>query len=115
MSRHPYQTPEAHEVLSGAAMRAPLRDLSCPYNDRDVVGHQPEQLLHYGSVRSFARNEREASRRCSGGDADLSTRCHSLAAGYWNPPTTGRQQARQRILAVIVAFMLAAALAHVGW
>jgi len=33
---------------------------------------------------------------------------------YWNPPTSERQHARQRVLAVIVAFILAAMLAQ-GW
>lgn len=115
MSRHPYRAPEAHEVLSGAAMRAPLRGLSCSHRDRDVAGRQPEQPRHHGSVRSFGRDEGEGSWPCSTEDADLWPRGHSLAADYWNPPTTGRQRARQRILAVIVAFLLAAVLAHVGW
>lgn len=34
---------------------------------------------------------------------------------YWNPPVTRSQHARQRILAVIVALVLAALLAHAGW
>jgi hypothetical protein len=34
---------------------------------------------------------------------------------YWNPPTTRRQHVRQRIVAVVVALVLAALLAHAGW
>jgi len=38
-----------------------------------------------------------------------------LMADYWHPPTSESQPARQRILAVIAAFLLAAILAHAGW
>jgi hypothetical protein len=38
-----------------------------------------------------------------------------LTTDYWNPPTSASQHARQRILAVIVAFFLAAILAQAGW
>ena len=33
----------------------------------------------------------------------------------WNPPTSESERARQRILAVVVAFILAGFLAQVGW
>ena len=38
-----------------------------------------------------------------------------VSADYWNPPTSESQHARQRILTVIVAFVLAAILAQAGW
>jgi hypothetical protein len=34
---------------------------------------------------------------------------------YWNPPVTPGQHARQRIVAVVVAVVLAALLAYAGW
>jgi hypothetical protein len=34
---------------------------------------------------------------------------------YWNPPVNRSQHGRQRVLALIVAFGLAALLAHAGW
>jgi hypothetical protein len=41
--------------------------------------------------------------------------CDALSTDYWNPPTSESQHARQRILTVIVAFVLAAILAQAGW
>jgi len=38
-----------------------------------------------------------------------------LTTDFWNPPTSERQHGHQRILAVVVAFVLAAVLAHAGW
>jgi hypothetical protein len=41
--------------------------------------------------------------------------CNALTTDSWNPPTSESQHARQRILAVIVAFILAGILAQAGW
>jgi hypothetical protein len=38
-----------------------------------------------------------------------------LATDYCKPPTSESQHARQRVLAVILAFILAAILAQAGW
>jgi hypothetical protein len=42
-------------------------------------------------------------------------RLTASTADYWNPPTSEGQHAQQRILAVILGFVLAAILAHAGW
>jgi hypothetical protein len=42
-------------------------------------------------------------------------RCDPWSTDYWNPPTTPSQHAPQRILALIVAIVLAALLAPAGW
>lgn len=41
--------------------------------------------------------------------------CPAWRTDYWNAPTSDRQHAQQRILAALLAFVLAAALTHMGW
>ena len=94
-------------------MRAPLRGLSCPYSSRDVVGGQCAPPQVHGHPRSFESIERRPKGRTKAADP---WHCRDvLATDYWHPPTSQRQHARQRILAVIVAFVLAAILAQAGW
>jgi hypothetical protein len=80
-----------------------------------VVGRQYEPPQLHKSFRSFGPNGRGARNRCRANAADSWHWCDSLTTDYWNPPTSESQHARQRILAVIVAFILAAILAQAGW
>jgi hypothetical protein len=115
MPLHLYKTPGVHELLPARATRAPLAALSCTYSGRDVVGRQYEPPQLHRSFRSFGPHDREARNRCSTRAADPWHGCDSLTTDYWNPPTSESQHTRQRIFAVIVAFILAAVLAHAGW
>jgi hypothetical protein len=92
MPRHFHQPPGAHARIPASALRAPLRGLSCPDGSRGVVGRQD------------AHDPRSTM------GADPWHWCDSLTTDYWNPPTTESQHLRQRILAAIVAFILAAIL-----
>jgi hypothetical protein len=96
-------------------MRAPLRGLSCPYSSRDAVGRQDEPPQLHRSFGSFGPPERAARHPCHRGAADPWHWCDSLTTYYWNPPTTESQHLRQRILAAIVAFILAAILVQAKW
>jgi hypothetical protein len=115
MPRHLYQTPGAHTIIPAGATRAPLRALSCPYGSRGVVGRQDEEPKLHTTFRSFGPDDRGARNQGSPEAAEPWHWCDSLATDYWNPPTSASQHARQRILAVIVAFVLAAILAQAGW
>jgi hypothetical protein len=70
----------------------------------DIIGHNI----------SFVKCERSANLMCLKA-ANPWHWCDTLTTDYWNPPTSESQHARQRILAVIVAFILAAILAQAGW
>jgi hypothetical protein len=115
MPRHLYRTLGDHELIPASATRTPLRALSCPYSSQDVVGRQCEPPQFHRSFRSFGPNDRGAGNRCRAKAADPWHWCDSLTAHYWKPPTSESQHARQRILAVIVAFILAGILAQAGW
>jgi hypothetical protein len=80
-----------------------------------VVGRQDEEPPLHTTFRSFGPDDRGASSQGSPEAAGPWHWCDSLATDYWNPPTSASQHARQRILAVIVAFVLAAILAQAGW
>ena len=114
--------PRAHDLVSGVATRAPLGGLSCPYSSREVAGPADEAPKFDDAFRAVGpqgvrREDRttdaRADARC--GDADPWHWCDSVTTDYWNPPTSESQHARQRILAVIVAFILAVILAQAGW
>jgi hypothetical protein len=111
MPRHLYQVPGKHDFVPPSATRAPLRALSCPYSSRDLA----EPLEVHRSFRSFGPIERGARQRCRTVAADPGNWGVALTTDCWNPPRSEGQHARQRILAVIVAFVLAAILAQVGW
>jgi hypothetical protein len=111
MPRHLYRAPGNHDFVPASATRAPLRALSCTYSSRDL----PEPPEVHRSFRSFGPIERGARSRCSTKAADPRGWCDALSTDYWNPPTSESQHARQRILTVIVAFVLAAILAQAGW
>jgi hypothetical protein len=64
------------------------------------------------SFRSFGPIERN---QCRAEAVDPRSWCDALSTDYRNPPTSESQHARQRILTVIVAFVLAAILAQAGW
>ena len=68
-----------------------------------------------GASDRSGRIDRGARKRCRTKAADPRHWCDALTTDYWNPPTSESQHARQRILAVIVAFFLAAMLAQAGW
>ena len=94
-------------------MRAPLSGLSCPYSSRDVAGRECVPPQVHASLRSFGSIERRPQVRTGAADP---WHCRDvLTTDYWNPPTSQGQHARQRILAVIVAFVLVAILAQAGW
>ena len=112
----------AHHLIPGGATTAPIGRLSCPYSSQDVAGPADEDPRCHDGWRTVATrdarpegrsNDLWAQARC--GDADRWHWCGSLATDYWNPPTSESQRAQQRILAVIVAFVLAAVLAQAGW
>ena len=115
MPRHLYRTPGTHELVPASATRAPLRALSCRYSSQDMVGRQPEPPQVHRGFQSFGPNEPGARNRCRTKAADPRNWCDSLTTDYWNPPTSESQPARQRILTMIVAFVLAAILAQAGW
>jgi hypothetical protein len=111
MPRNLCRAPGSHDYLPASATRAPLRALSCPYSSRDLA--EPPEV--HRSFRSFGPIERGVRKRCRTEAADPRNWCDALSTDYWNPPASASQHARQRILAVIVAFVLAAILAQVGW
>lgn len=114
--------PRAHDPIRGLATRAPLGDLSCPYSSRDVAGPADEDPRCHDAFRAVGTRDARPEDRSSASCADR-RRGHahpwhwrgSWVADYWNPPTSVSQHARQRILAAIVAFILAAILAQTGW
>ena len=115
MPRIRNQVPRAH-VLSSGVLRAPLAGLSCPYSKRDVNG--PADVYSgfhdaFGALGTQDASSPHANARS--GDAAPWRWRDSVTTNYWNPPTSERQHARQRILAVIVAFVLAAILAQARW
>jgi hypothetical protein len=113
--------PGAHALMPGVATRAPLKRLSWPYSSRAVAVSADEHLRCRDAFRSLGT--RDARREDRGSDSRSDARCgddpwhwrESLTTDYWNPPTSESQHARQRILAVVVAFILAAILAQAGW
>jgi hypothetical protein len=116
------KSPRAHDLIPDLATRAPLGDLSCPYSSRDVAGPADEDPRCHDAFRAVgtrdARPEDRSSASCAdrrGGHADPWHWRGFLLADYWSPPTSESQYARQRILAVIVAFILATLLAQAGW
>jgi hypothetical protein len=79
------------------AMAAPLERLSCPYSRK--VRSEPHR-----SFRAFGTGNRSG--------------CNArglLTTNYWNPPTSAHQHDRQRVLTLVLAFILAAVLAQAGW
>jgi hypothetical protein len=108
-----------HELIPGAATRAPLGSLSCPYTRRDVVGQVDQGPgSHQRPLGGHdARLDDRSGDACPKAWASHAApgRWCSLTTDYWNPPTSESQHARQRILAVIVAFFLATILAQAGW
>jgi hypothetical protein len=102
-------------LIPARATRAPLGALSCPYSHRDVVRRPYEEPQLHRSFRSFGPNPRGTDNRCSARAADPSSSRDPWTTDYWNPPTTPSEHARQRILAVIVVFTLAAILTQAGW
>ena len=105
MSRILNKVPGAHDLIPGMAAAAPLEGLSCPHSSR-AVGRRDTR-------RQDRISDSCADAQC--GDADPWHWRASLTTDYWNPPTSESQHARQRILAVAVAFILAAILAQAGW
>jgi hypothetical protein len=105
--------PRGHDLIPGVAARAPLGGLSCPYCSRDLAGPADEDPRFHDAFRAVGTRDAKREDRC--GDADPRHWCDALTTDYWNPPTSESQHARQRILAVIVAFVLAAILAQAGW
>ena len=108
-----------HELMPGAATRAPLGSLSCPYSGRDLVGQMDQSPgSHQRPLGGHdARLDDRSGDACANarpGHADPWRWC-PLTIDYWNPPTSESQHARQRILAVIVASILATILAQAGW
>jgi hypothetical protein len=80
---------------------------------RHGPGRQCAPPQVHGSLRSFESIKRRPKGRTEAADP---WHCRDvLTTDYWNPPTSQRQHARQRILALIVAFVLAAILAQAGW
>lgn len=106
-----YETQGVHDMIPVWATRTPLDALSCPYSHRDAARRQAEGPQLHRRFRSFGPNEPGARGGCGASAADRDP----WSTDYWNPPATRSQHARQRILALIVAVMLAALLAHVGW
>ena len=112
----------AHELLPGAVTRAPLGSLSCPYSRRDALNQAgPGPGSHHAfrpvGTRAATRDDRD-SYACANARPHRASPwhwCASLRTHCWNPPMSERQHARQRVLAVIVAFVLAAILAQAGW
>jgi hypothetical protein len=101
MPRIPNKFLRAHGLIP-SAVGAPLGGLSCPYSRGAVAGQADD------------RN----------GDACANVRAATPIPGVGTTrrrPTTGitrmseSQQARQPMIAVIVAFVLAAILAQTGW
>jgi hypothetical protein len=113
--------PRAQELVPGTATRAPLGGLSCPYSSGVVAGQADQGPRSHHAFRPVgtqdARLEDGSGDACANarrGHADSWHWCASLTTDYWNPPTSESQHARQRILAVIVAFILTAILAQAG-
>jgi hypothetical protein len=104
-----HQAPGTYELVPITVVRAPLRGLSCPYSSRAVVRPKCAPPQVHGYPRPFESIERRPKGRAEAADSwhyrDV------LMTDYWTPPTSPSQHARQRILAVIVAFVLAAILA----
>jgi len=121
MARFFNRIPRAQDLIPGVATRTPLGGLSCPYSSRHVAVppdedpslHDPFRPIGAQGVREDRAGESCADARC--GDADPWSWRDSLTTDYWNPPTSESQHTRQRIFAVIVAFILAAILAQAGW
>jgi hypothetical protein len=110
--------PGPHEFVPGAATKASLGALSCPFGRRDVVAQADHGPGSRHAVRPIETQDAGPDGRSSDACAkDRHGRAHPrfLTTDYWNPPTSANQRARQRILAVIVAFVLAAVLAQAGW
>jgi hypothetical protein len=115
MPLHLNKTPGAHELIPASATRASLGALSCPDSSRDAFGRQDEKPRLHRNFRSFGPHDRGAMYRCCTKAVDHWHWCDSLTTNYWNPPASESHHARQRIFAVIVAFILAAVLTHAGW
>ena len=111
MPRHLYRAPGDHDFLLPA--RRERRFAPCPALTAAGAWLQPPEV--HRSFRSFGPNDRGVRSRCRTKAADPRHWCDALTTDYWNPPTSESQHARQRILAVIVAFVLAAILAQAGW
>ena len=94
-------------LIHGAQVRAPLGDLSCPGRSRSEHGQEAGSPAWSASCGAEDRARARASypRRWREG----------LVTDYWNPPTSRIQHTRQRVFAVVVAFVLAAVLALAGW
>jgi hypothetical protein len=113
MSHHRYNSRGTRTLIPARATRAPMGKLSCPYSDRDVVGGPHQSLCLHRRFRSFGPNPEAGRRSDQSGDpgrwSDL------LTTDCCSPPRNERRHARRRILAVILAFLLAAVLAQAGW
>jgi hypothetical protein len=105
----------AHGLILARATRAPLGALSCPYSRRDAARGLYEELQLHRSFRSLGPTDRGARNQCSTRAVDSGRWRDVLTTDYWRPPATENQHLRQRVVAVIIAFVLAVILAQAGW
>jgi hypothetical protein len=77
----------------------------------DVVRIPYEQTQLHRSFRSFG----PVANQCSTKATEPERWRDFLTTDYWNPPTSESEHARQRILALILAFILVAVLTQAGW
>ena len=96
-----------HLPITGADFKASLGDLSCPCGGRNRDGEP--------APRWSASEDRGAARTRGARAHGLPHRYRPLAADYWHPPASARQRAQQRVLAVLVAFVLVALLGWLEW
>lgn len=117
MSRHLHESPQAFDWFLAGGSKAPLGRLSCPHLDRELAA--PAGLASgrgrfarpVGCLPPLAERRTEA-RRGAGRSWGLGG---AVTTDYWNPPRSAGQYARQRILVVVVGFVLAAVSMQVGW
>jgi hypothetical protein len=111
------QIPRTRDLIPGPATKAPLGRLSCPYGSRDPAAEADEDPRRAIGTQGAGRQDRTSDSPADApcGHAEPWDWRDSLTTDFWSPPTSESRRARQRILAVIVAFVLAAILAQAGW
>lgn len=114
MARAPRLLSGPRELVRGAALRLPLRGLSCPGGSRS----EPQEIeppLH-GAFRLTEPAPRGGSDGRGAAAAAPTGRTaggrETSTTGYPNRPTSARQRPRERILAAILGLALAAVLAQ---